>query len=286
MKPNVIQGEQIDESISNMVSSVIRSKLEGCPSETVPIRRTTKQDLVNAKNFFNRIKRRHYVSVQPFAEKVYYGGKAKISIANPSVDPDKFSTGQFWIQNVPVEELNSIEFGWTVYPELFGDNKTRVFGLWMADGFKETGCYNMLCAGFVQVHPEYSFGEYIRPGTYGEDQRVFDFSVHQDRESGNWWFINGVTNAKIGYWPKEIFTHLANNASVIGYGGVPGANLGEPTPPMGHGYLPNTNSTYTCCMVDMKVFSDRGTYLSFDTSKVHLDHDAQTSCYEHIHVVW
>ncbi|KAI3883110.1 hypothetical protein MKX03_012510 [Papaver bracteatum] len=280
MKPNVIQGEQIDEPISNMVSSVVRSKLEACPSKTVPIRRTTKEDLVNAKNLSKWIKRRHYVSAQPFAESVYYGGRAKVSIANPSIDPDKFSTGQIWIQNGPAEELNSIEFGWVVHPQLFGDNKTRVFGLWTADGFKETGCYNMLCPGFVQVHPEYSFGDDLRPGDYGGDQRFFDISVHRDPESGNWWFINGVDNAKIGYWPKEIFTHLAKNASVIGYGGVAGADLGEPTPPMGYGYLPTINSTYTCCMVDMKVVNDRGNYLGFDTSRVHLDHDAKTSCYD------
>ncbi|KAI3917706.1 hypothetical protein MKW98_021468 [Papaver atlanticum] len=237
MKPNVIQGEQFEEPISNMVSSVVRPKIDG----------TTKEELVNAINLSNWIKRRHYVSAQPFAEKVYYGGRAKISIANPTVDPDKFSTSQIWIQNGPTEELNSIEFGWAVHPQLFGDNKTRVFGLWTVR--------------FVQIHPEYTFGEELRASTYGEGQRVFDFSVHRYSESGNWWFINGKDNARIGYWPKEIFTHLSKNASVIGYGGVAGANLGEPTPPMGYGYFPNINSTYTCCMV-------------------HLDHDTKTSCYD------
>ncbi|RZC93651.1 hypothetical protein C5167_007694 [Papaver somniferum] len=268
MKPNVIQGEQIEESTSNMVSSDVRYKLKGCPSETVPIRRTTKEELVNAKHLSNWIKRRHHVSAQPFAEKQYYGARAEISLANPSIDPDKFSTSQIWIQNGPAEELNSIEFGWAVHPQLFGDNKTRVFGLWTADGFKETGCYNMLCPGFVQVHPEYSFGEELTVGRYGGNQRVFDFSVHRDPESGNWWFINGIDNAKIGYWPKEIFTHLSKHASVIGYGGVAGAGLSEPTPPMGYGYSPTINSTYTCFMAGMKVVDDRGRYLNFDTSKI------------------
>ncbi|KAI3917304.1 hypothetical protein MKW92_040885 [Papaver armeniacum] len=246
MKPNVIQGEQIDEPIFNTVSSVVRSKFEGCPSETVPIRRTTKEELVNAKYLSNQIKRRHisYVAAQPFAEKLYYGASAKISVTNPRVDPDKFSTGQIWIQNGPAEELNSIEFGWAVYPQLFGDNQTRVFGLWTV------------------LHPKYSFGEYIGAGGYGGIQRVFDFSVYRDPESGNWWFIN------------------ANNASVIGYGGVAGADLGEPTPPMGHGYLPDFDTKYTCYMSNMKVANYRGKFLNFDTSKVQLDHDAKTSCYD------
>ncbi|MCL7046962.1 hypothetical protein MKW94_006901 [Papaver nudicaule] len=280
MTSNVVQGEQIEESTSNRISSVVRSKIEGCPLKTVPIRRTTKEELVNAKYIINSMKRRNYVAVQPFAKKVYYGGSATITVANPSVDPGKFSTGQIWIQNGPAEELNSIEFGWAVYPEIFGDDEARVFGLWTTDGFKETGCYNMLCPGFVQIHPQYTFGEQIKAGTYGGVQRGFDFSVHRDPESGNWWFINGVDNAKIGYWPKEIFTHLTNNASVIGFGGVAGADVGEPTPPMGHGHLPVFNSKYTCCMLNMKVADNRGNYVKFDTSKVNLNQNTRTSCYD------
>ncbi|KAI3892636.1 hypothetical protein MKX03_023255, partial [Papaver bracteatum] len=53
-----------------------------------------------------------YVSAQPVAEKLYYGGRARISIATPIVGPNQLSTGQIWIQNGPAEELNSIEFGW------------------------------------------------------------------------------------------------------------------------------------------------------------------------------
>ncbi|KAI3942234.1 hypothetical protein MKW92_021080 [Papaver armeniacum] len=281
MKPNLIQEGKIDARLSNMVSSIARSKLKGCPSETVPIRRTTKAELINAKYLSNQIKPRHYVSAQPFGEKVYYGGKASISVVNPRVDVDKFSTGQIWIQNGPAEELNSIEFGWAVNPQLFGDNQTRVFGLWTADGFKETGCYNMLCPGFVQIHPEYSFGEYIDAGTYGKAfQSAFDFAVRRDPESGNWWFINGADNAKIGYWPKEIFSHLANNASVIGYGGAAGGDPGKPTPPMGYGHLPIYDSRYSCCIFNMKVVNDRGNYVDFDKSKVQLNHDTKTSCYD------
>ncbi|XP_026416170.1 uncharacterized protein LOC113311558 [Papaver somniferum] len=153
-----------------------------------------------------------------------------------------------------------------VFPQLFGDNETQIFGLWTADGFKETGCYNMLCPGFVQFHSEYSFGEHIKAGTYGE--------------SGNWWFINGIDNAKIGYWPKEIFTHLESNASVIAYGGVAGADIGKLTPPMGHGHLPVFDSRYMCCMQSMKVVNDRGNHVNFDTSKVQLNRDTKSSCYD------
>ncbi|KAI3837928.1 hypothetical protein MKW92_007979 [Papaver armeniacum] len=285
MKPSVIREEQIDKHVYNMVSSVERYKIEGCPLETVPIRRTSKEELINAKYLNNWIKPRHSVSAEIFAEKAYYGGKASITNVNPRVEMDQFSTAQIWIQNGPTDELNSIEFGWAVYPQLFGDNLTRVFGLWtVPDGFKNTGCYNMVCPGFVQVHPKYTFGEYIEAEPYGEKPTWFDFSVYRDLESGNWWFVNGFENAEIGYWPKEIFTHLANNASTVRFGGVAGGDPGEPTPPMGHGYLPDYNDRYTCTIQEMKIVNDQGNFVDFDTSNVQLKNDTKTSCYDLIFI--
>ncbi|KAI3891646.1 hypothetical protein MKX03_008835 [Papaver bracteatum] len=270
MKPSVIREERIDKHVSNTVSSVERYKIEG----------TSKEELINAKYLNNWIKPRHSVSVETFAEKAYYGGKASITDVNPRVDLDQFSTAQIWIQNGHVEELNSIEFGWAVYPQLFGDNLTRVFGLWTADGFKNTGCYSMLCPGFVQVHSEYTFGEYIEAEPYGKKPTWFDFSVYRDLESGNWWFVNGFENTEIGYWPKEIFTHLENNASTVRFGGVAGGDPGKPNPPMGHGYLPDYNDRYTCTIQEMQIVNDQGNFVDFDTSNVQLKNDTKTSFYD------
>lgn len=47
----------------------------------------------------------------------------------------------------------------------------------------------------------------------------------QDPQTGNWWLI---TTRTIGYWSKEIFTHLRNNASIIRYGGIAGAKPQTP----------------------------------------------------------
>ncbi|RZC88013.1 hypothetical protein C5167_004193 [Papaver somniferum] len=59
MKPNLIQEQQNDVPLSNMVSSMARSKLDGCSSETVPIRSYTKEELINTKYLSNRIQPRH-----------------------------------------------------------------------------------------------------------------------------------------------------------------------------------------------------------------------------------
>ncbi|KAK3200025.1 hypothetical protein Dsin_023440, partial [Dipteronia sinensis] len=55
-----------------------------------------------------------------------------------------------------------------------------------------------------------------------------------DQETGNWWLL--VDFYKIGYWPKELFTHLKGGADYIQYGGwtynSPDNKL---SPPMGIG---------------------------------------------------
>ncbi|RZC75908.1 hypothetical protein C5167_000162 [Papaver somniferum] len=280
MQPNLIHGEQGDEPNPGMFSSVDRYKFEGCPPETVPIRRTTKKDLINAKNHFQWMKQRHYVAVQPNPKKIFYGARARLSVTNPTVQSSQLSTSQIWIMNGPRENLNSIEVGWAVYPELFGDNRTRVFGLWTADGYKEKGCFNTLCEGFVQVHPEYFFGEPLREGTYGKEQRGFDFSVHRGSD-GKWWFIDGRDKATIGYWPPEIFTHLKNPATVVEFGGSAGADPGKPYPPMGYGRLPVFDSRITSCMLQMKVVAEQdGFFEDFDWWDVQIRRDTNPSCYD------
>ncbi|KAI3917399.1 hypothetical protein MKW98_027318 [Papaver atlanticum] len=107
------------------------------------------------------------VSIVEFSEtKTFFGATAYISAHELELDNNQFST---------------------VYPALFGDSRTRLFGYWT------------------------------------------------DPQTGNWWLITDMT---IGYWPKNIFTHLANNALIIRYGGVAGAKAQTPAPPMGNGYLP------------------------------------------------
>lgn len=58
----------------------------------------------------------------------------------------------------------------------------------------------------------------------------------QDKTSGHWWFT--VDNQKIGYWPKNIFTLLANEARFFQFGGEVYRNINEPCPPMGNGHFP------------------------------------------------
>lgn len=43
-------------------------------------------------------------------------------------------------------------------------------------------------------------------------------SCDQDPKLGNWWMSFG-DNTLIGYWPAELFTHLADHATMVEWGG-------------------------------------------------------------------
>ncbi|KAJ6719612.1 hypothetical protein OIU79_007289 [Salix purpurea] len=166
---------------------------ESCPEGTVPIRRTTEQDMLRASSVrrFGRKPRRHvrrdtnsnghehavgYVSGDQ-----YYGAKASINVWAPRVfNQYEFSLSQLWVISGSFgDDLNTIEAGWQVSPELYGDNYPRFFTYW-----------------------------------------TFDISllVWKDPKHGNWWleFGNGVL---VGYWPSFLFTHLRDHASMVQFGG-------------------------------------------------------------------
>ncbi|XP_042518603.1 uncharacterized protein LOC122092356 [Macadamia integrifolia] len=115
---------------------------EGCPLGTVPIRRITKEDLIRAKSAFKmtvgNFSRKSQAKGFEFAGyqtvkspgRAYHGAGATFNLYNPKVQPDEFSSSMISIESGPPNELNFIQFGWTVNPQLYGDSKTRLFTLW------------------------------------------------------------------------------------------------------------------------------------------------------------
>ncbi|KAI3986893.1 hypothetical protein MKX01_014594 [Papaver californicum] len=285
MDPSSIPGETTGKTISS--SSVSRGvQREKCPPGTVPIRRTTKEDLIIDKYVIENAKPMHtndypvtqmkyrFVSIEEnIPGKAYFGATASITGHNLTVGLDQFSTSQIWIQNGGPEGANSIQFGIAKYPLIFGDSHSRLFGYWTADGDLMTGCFNIRCPGFVQVSRNTTFGDgFDQSSVYGEIVYDESFMVYRNPVSGHWWLSMGATadtSEPIGYWPKELFTHLANSASVVRFGGVAGAVSGRPTPPLGNGYLPRLDDYLkTAFMSKMK-------YFSMQTKK-----DARPDCYD------
>ncbi|KAI3967559.1 hypothetical protein MKW92_009259 [Papaver armeniacum] len=177
--------------------SLKNHKIQMVPTGTVPIRRTKKEDLINARKTLQK--------TTPIHSNVY--------------------------------PLSSMEQH--------------------ADGHKKTGCFNMLCSGFVQIDRDISLGA--------------------DPQTGNWWLITSHT---IGYWPKEIFSHLTNNASVIRYGGIAGATPQTLSPPMGNGYLPQLqNYLKTAYMDQMKYINEKGQAVNLNPYGVLNKQATSSDCY-------
>ncbi|XP_026397432.1 uncharacterized protein LOC113292795 [Papaver somniferum] len=295
MNPDSIPRETTNKVISS--SSIFGGlQMERCPSGTVPIRRTTKEDLVNAKKIIkkpinanntypNAPTTNQFVFIEEIIEgKQYFGGMAYMSLHDLSVFRDEYSTSQIWLLNGPTEKISSIEFGIMHDPLLFGDSRARLFSSWTDDGHQTTGCYNMMCPGFVQINRAVTFGQQFQSSIYGQISYEYFFIVRRAPISKDWWLSIGLsaeTSEPIGYWPKELFTHLANSASNLRYGGFASARSKTSTPPMGNGFLPQlTDSRKTAFMAKMKYVNETGHTVNLDRSSMHTHRSGNPECYD------
>ncbi|KAF8379085.1 hypothetical protein HHK36_028514 [Tetracentron sinense] len=237
-------------SMANQIRVGLKSK--GCPSGTVPIRRTRKEDLIRSKTFASINPNTREVPGSHFAiletttdsDRVLHGVKAHINVYNPRVlADDQTSSGQMWVEN----GLNSIQAGWIVSPPLYGDSHTHLFTTWTADDYHKTGCWNILCPGFVQVDKEVSLGEFFNhTSVYDGVQKEMMVHIYQDQVTGNWWFVYTIDNIHVGYWPKSIFTDLAKGASTVSWGGRTSGAPEATSAEMGSGKLPDGHYRHAC----------------------------------------
>ncbi|CAN6297363.1 unnamed protein product [Urochloa humidicola] len=247
MRPNYHPEGLYDESKTNVASSSngerpmvqLWHQNGRCPEGTVPIRRTKKDDLLRASSMRRYGRKRHTtanpMSVNPtmlnegghqhaiayVQGDKYYGAKATINVWEPKIEqPNEFSLSQLWILGGSFgEDLNSIEAGWQVSPDLYGDNNTRLFTYWTSDAYQATGCYNILCSGFVQINSEIAMGASIFPtSSYSGSQYDISILIWKDPKEGNWWMQFGKDYV-LGYWPSFLFSYLADSASMIEWGG-------------------------------------------------------------------
>ncbi|CAA0821227.1 Protein of Unknown Function (DUF239 [Striga hermonthica] len=204
-----------------------------CPDGTVPVRRVTVHDVLRAKSLYHFGKKQairsnfstegnshEYAVAFASPQEGTYGAKAGINLWDPTVEsPEEFSLSQIWVVAGSFDsDLNSVEAGWQVDPKLYGDNRPRLFTYWTKDAYQSTGCYNLLCPGFVQVDKKILVGAAISPcSTMGGSQYEVVISIFKDIKDGNWWLAVGDT--PVGYWPSTLFTHLSDRATMVEWGG-------------------------------------------------------------------
>ncbi|XP_022151674.1 uncharacterized protein LOC111019590 [Momordica charantia] len=213
-----------------------------CPKGSIPVRRSTVNDVLRAKSLFDFGKKRrpilldrqmdapdvvsgngheHAIAYTGSSQEMY-GAKATINVWDPSIQVvNEFSLSQIWILSGSFDgsDLNSIEAGWQVSPELYGDSRPRLFTYWTSDAYQATGCYNLLCAGFVQTNSKIAIGAAISPiSSFTGSQYDVTILIWKDPKLGNWWMGFG-DNTLVGYWPAELFTHLVDHATMVEWGG-------------------------------------------------------------------
>ncbi|RZC68165.1 hypothetical protein C5167_031420 [Papaver somniferum] len=211
------------ETAHTSPKETLMSRIEGCPKGTVPIRRTTKEDLMRAKYLSSTSNApgdeyRAGSTLQTSDQKIF-GATGVVNVWHPKVNPDQFSGAEIAIKAGPEGQTNEIRFGWTVNPQLYGDDLTSTFSYWTGDGGHNTGCYNTFCSGFVQVDQHYTPAMAIdNMSTIGGTQYILISSIIRERETGHWWLML-ENKIQIGYWPRELFPHFESGAEYIYWGG-------------------------------------------------------------------
>lgn len=297
--------------LHNGIKQVWKESGEECPIGTVPIRRTSHVDVLRASSIerFGRKNLAPHLNItlyqKPSAPHVtqhesspsghdhaiayvsgqeYYGSTATINVWDPWVENEsEFSLSQMWILSGSFDgDLNTIEVGWQVSPELYGDSRPRFFIYWTADAYEQTGCYNLLCSGFIQTTNEIAMGASISPWS-SEHSSQYDIKVlvWKDPSKGDWW-MEFEDRVLVGYWPSRLFTHLQHKATVIEWGGevaqaiTPSLPRRHTTTHMGSGRFAQDGFSHASYFRNVEVVNVENQLETISTLSTSADHP---SCY-------
>uniref|UniRef100_A0A0D9Y3U8 Neprosin PEP catalytic domain-containing protein n=1 Tax=Oryza glumipatula TaxID=40148 RepID=A0A0D9Y3U8_9ORYZ len=270
---------------------------ESCPEKTVPVRRTRRRDVLRSSSAVRfgmkqpraaGVVRRdstsdgHEHAVGYVTGDQFYGAKASLNVWSARVaTAAEFSLSQIWVISGSFgNDLNTIEAGWQVSPELYGDNNPRFFTYWTTDAYQATGCYNLHCSGFVQTNNRIAIGAAISP-TSVYNGRQFDISllIWKDPRRGHWWLQLG-SGPLVGYWPSSLFTHLGGHANMVQFGGevVNTRPSGSHTPTqMGSGHFPREGFNRAAYFRNLQVVDWDNNLLPAAALRLVADHP---SCYD------
>jgi hypothetical protein len=168
------------------------------------------------------------------------GAHSWLNVWNPTVAPNQMSLSQIWVLGESESPRQTIEAGWQVYPSRWHTTEAVLFIYYTTDNYAaNSGCYNLECAGFVQVANNVDLGGgFTHYSTTGGAQWGFDVQYQRDAANGNWWLFLGPSPwIAVGYYPHALFGagQLARNGTRVVFGGE---DTGDPAAlQMGSGAL-------------------------------------------------
>jgi hypothetical protein len=225
-----------------------RGAVESCPTGTIPMQRTTLDQMAKFTSVRAFLARGHapraavdtstyrYAHAYQFVKNL--GGESTNSVWNPKVPTgaggDDHSLSQQWMSGGSGAHLQTAEAGWTKDPG-FSTKKPIFFVYFTADDYNTTGCYNLSCGAFVQTDNSVALGGAVKPccSTATVDDHLTQYWF---LTGGDWWL--NVNGTYIGYYPTSVYNggQMSKNATEVDFGGEVNASLTTaPWPPMGSG---------------------------------------------------
>ncbi|KAE9452101.1 hypothetical protein C3L33_16002, partial [Rhododendron williamsianum] len=182
----------------------------------------------------------------------FNGAGARLSLHNPRVSGRQYSASRFLLRN----GNDAIQAGWRVDPTLYGDTRTRRF-IRLDAG--QSHCFNTRCPGFVQVRSD-KLLDLVYPQVSKRGVLEYEAPLFIDRDlvNGNWWLLVGESNTEVGFWPKRIFSGLADLASYAEWGGEVFYPPGTPIPEMGSGFPVVRDTKYDAYLRKVEVVNAAG----------------------------
>ncbi|KAF7000405.1 hypothetical protein CFC21_016322 [Triticum aestivum] len=165
--------------------------------------------------------------------KTFQGASASIEVYYLPMPSNAASTAQMLVVDDRSSNVTVVQAGWHIDPGREGDGQSRLTVYWTADDYKQTGCPNTQCPGFVLVN------QYVAPGTAFPAGSSIDLTISRDDQTGHW--LVSVSGLIVGYFPRAIVNGM-DGSTQVQVGGTVYAPPGSKRPPMGSGIAPGPNS--------------------------------------------
>ncbi|KAF7846700.1 hypothetical protein BT93_L3900 [Corymbia citriodora subsp. variegata] len=263
-------GTKKDLSARGINSATIK-RLD-CPTGTIPIRRTSKEELIAAK-MQAKVHAQHsdpntvdvhglhlaIVRTEFGPLKKYNGGGMFSSVEVPKASGAQYSAGQMKIENIP----DFIQAGWMVNPSLYSDNQTRgfIFQKAMADLLQmgNSSCFNVQCPGFILVRSNHPVDAIFEAHSHrGGPVYTYNYFIYRDPTSGLWWLQLGEDSIVVGFRPKKIFSGpgFQDLATYLEWGGQTYSPPEVKSPPMGRGDFLTSDVKLTASCQDITTITE------------------------------
>ncbi|KAL6844847.1 hypothetical protein ACP4OV_025506 [Aristida adscensionis] len=191
----------------------------------------------------------------------FYGLRAEIAIwGSPNQESTQASGASILVAcddgGLPV----IIEAGFHVAPFLYNNNRdVRFFTFWTRDDWRTTGCYNLICPGFVPANgAALTPGQAVAPpSSYDGEDRYIRISLNKDPNSGDWvLYRHDLDNPSfLGHFPGDLCPQTPRVLAFQGYVNYPKNGQG---PPMGSGHFPEEDDKKSAYFKHIKLIDSKG----------------------------